>query len=96
MEWHHVGKKISLAALARYFANGGEHDELAATISVIPKKFADEYCPFCLGTVGRILLMVAVSSPPVEHDANEDFYKCSICKTIFGKNISDLWSTADD
>ena len=89
-------KQISLAALARYFANGGEHDELAATISVIPRKFADEYCPFCLGTDGRISLMAAVPSPPVEHDANVDFYKCSICKTIFGKNISDLWSVADD
>ena len=75
---------------------GGEHDELAATISVIPRKFADEYCPFCLGTDGRISLMAAVPSPSVEHDANVDFYKCSICKTIFGKNISDLWSVADD
>ena len=84
-------ENLTLAALAQFFADGGPHFILAGSISGIPRPEGDEYCPFCLGSEGRKVMMIPVELPPEVHTPAKDYFKCNHCKTIYGRNEQGLW-----
>ncbi|MBZ0262992.1 MAG: hypothetical protein K8F90_20590 [Hyphomicrobiales bacterium] len=83
-------ERMKLAALAEYFADEGDHHELAGTISDIQRNPGDECCPFCLGTDGRKTMLKSIGLPKGEVNKSEDYFKCPACYTTYGVGQS-LW-----
>jgi hypothetical protein len=83
-------EKMPLVELAQYFATNTNHKVVASTINDMPKKAGDHYCPFCLGTEGRKLLLRNAGRPEGEKDMAEEFKRCGTCNTWFATD-GDMW-----